>query len=224
MAERALTKERSTLGRSSRSRAHMRSLSEKAQEAAHDKLTRQTASAHEYSHLQFVRHARPRKFRQGLPLWEKGYDIKEILAQALSEHATPFTVLTHTSDPREDSERFARIEHQVGEIAGRLKALGAIEEEHYRHVVDRVAKLEDRRENEFVREVLQEDPYLKWCRDNAEQLREIHERLGPCFLAIDIAKGEVVIAAQDEAEYVGKLEQLDPETRKSLYRVHSSML
>jgi len=178
---------------------------------------------HEYSHLFHI--SRPETLRQKPPLWYKGYDIKEMLAQAYTEHETPFVIFSHTSNPREDLERLAQIEHQVDETTHLLKTLGTTEQEHYKHLVDRVTKLEERKDNAFVIEdKLEEDPYLKWCRDNAEKLREIHEQVGPCFLAIDIAKGEIVVAARNEDEYIAKLEQVDPETRKSLYRVHSSML
>lgn len=62
------------------------------------------------------------------------------------------------------------------------------------------------------------DPYIEWCMQNIAKIRSVPN----CYLAIDIEKGEIVIAEIDQTEFARKLEALPKEIRSKLYRAHSS--
>jgi len=97
--------------------------------------------------------------------------------------------------------------------------------ENVQGISERVEALEGNQHAPVLTEdaTLEDDPYVKWCRDNIGKIEEEVKRVGPCYLAIDIQSNEIVIAEPKQDLFIEKFEKLDESRRKELYRIHSSM-
>lgn len=63
------------------------------------------------------------------------------------------------------------------------------------------------------------DPDAAWCEQNLVKLRSHPDS----FVAIDTTKGEVVVSATDQGEFIAKLRRLEPNSRKDLLKTHTSV-
>jgi len=119
----------------------------------------------------------------------------------------------------------ANLTRRLDQLSEGIKHLGATEAEHFQHVISRLEKLEAMSDGTaLVTEVESErDPYLKWCRDNLEKLRDIEKSIGPAFVGVDVIGNNIVVIEKDEETFVHKLQELDEAQRSKLYRIHTSM-
>src|SRR6266705_5308764 len=83
--------------------------------------------------------------------------------------------------------------------------------ENVQGISERVEALEGNQHAPVLTEdaTLEDDPYVKWCRDNIGKIEEEVKRVGPCYLAIDIQSNEIVIAEPKQDLFIEKFEKLD---------------
>ena len=63
------------------------------------------------------------------------------------------------------------------------------------------------------------DPDMSWCEANLDKLKAHPDS----FVAIDTNKGEVLVSAADQSEFIEKLAKLEARVRTSLLKIHTSI-